>query len=67
MSDSKVKFIKQMLIELIVDMDIPFNIKERPRFLRFVESIHVNASSKLPGCTKIKESLLMNLAKIAVA
>ena len=67
MSDDELKTMEKILIELIVDMAITFNRKERLSFRRFLESIHVNASSKLPGCTKIKESLLMNRAKIVVA
>ena len=67
MSDAELKTMEQILIELIFDMVIPFNITEQPSFRRFVESIGVNASSKFPGCTKIKESLLMNRAKIVVA
>ena len=54
MSDAEVKNTEQMIIELIVNMAIPFNITERPSFRQFVESIRVNASSKLPGRTKIK-------------
>ena len=37
MSDVEVKTMEQMLIELIVDTAIPFNITDRPRFRRFVE------------------------------
>ena len=67
MSDTEVKTMEEIIIELIVYTAIPFNITERPSFRRFLESIRVNASSKLLGRTKIKESLLMNCANIAVA
>ena len=67
MSDDEVKTMEQMIIDLIFDMAIPFNITERPSFRQFVESIRVNASSKLPDRTNIKESLLTNRAKIAAA
>ena len=67
MSDAEVNTMEQMLIELIFDMVIPFNITELPSFRIFVESIRVNASNKIPGSIKIKEILLMNRANIAVA
>ena len=67
MSDTEVKTMEKIIIELIVYMAIPFNITELPSFRIFVESIRVNASNKIPGSIKIKEILIMNRANIAVA
>ena len=67
MSGAEVNTMEQKLIELIVDMALPFNLPERPSFRRFVESIRVNASTKLPGRTKTKVNLLANRAISAVS
>ena len=56
-----------MLIDLIVDMALLFNMPERPSFRRFVESIQLHASKSLPGRTKTKVNLLVNRVIIAVS
>ena len=48
MSGAEVKIVEKMLIELIVDMALPFNMPERPSFRRFVESIQCMHSRVFP-------------------
>ena len=66
-SGAEVKIMEKMLIALIVDMALLFNIPERPSFRRFVESIQLHASKSLPGRTKTNVNLLVNRAIIAVS
>ena len=62
MSEEEVVDMEEKLIEMIVDCHLPFNIVERPSFLRFVASIRTMAASRIPGRTKTKEKLLRNAA-----
>ena len=58
MSDAEVKTMEKILIEMVFDMAILFNITERPSFRRFVESIRVNASSKLLVAPRLRKVCL---------
>ena len=65
MSEEEVSDMEEKLIEMIVDSHLPFNIVERPSFLRFVSSLRNTANTRIPGRTKLKEKLLVGAAKVA--
>jgi hypothetical protein len=62
LSEEEVLDMEEKLIEMIIDCHLPFNIVQRPSFLRFVTSLRYMASTRIPGRTKVKEKLLVNAA-----
>ena len=66
LSEQEVEKMNLYLVELMIDAGLPFSFVDMPSFHRLVDSIHHNASKKLPYRQKVSSHLLPQAAKKAL-
>ena len=66
LSLQEVQKMEVLLVEFLIDCGLPFCIVKHASFKRFIGAIQMFASGRLPGRTKLKDTLLHDLAEKAV-